>query len=203
MEMTFSTPGALVVMPKVISLLNPQGNDLVMIILYALGVLFLLSALLVYPIVWLVRKLSGPKPASASVVPSATASDGTFFPLESASSVPARKPLLYRLGPWIAAITGIMLAVFIAVVFAVALQMALANDNRVLFGLPGSARPLFVLPLLALIAAVLMLAAAVVAWARRAGSIWGRLYFSLLALSALVAVAVLFYLGAVQALFLT
>ncbi len=192
MEMSFSTPGALVVMPNLISLLNPQGTDLLWIILYGLSALFLLSAILIYPIVWLVRKFSGPKPVTTASAP---------YALPETPAAPTKKPLLYRLGPWIAGITGIMLVVFIAVVFAIALQMALANDNRVLFGLPGSARPLFVLPLLAVIASVLMLFGASAAWTRGSGSVWGRLYFSLLALAGSAASVVLFIWGAVQALF--
>lgn len=197
MAVRFNTPGALVDMPRVIDLLNPQGTNLVMLGLYLVGLLFLLTALVVYPIVWLVRVLRGnnrPAPADPTAVVDPYAS---LRPSE-----PAARPLLYRLAPWLAALTAIFLTAFIVILYVVAFQMAFANDNRILFGLPGTARPLFILPLLAIFFLLLMLFAAVLAWARGAGSVWGKLYLSLLTLAGNACVAVLMYFGAVQALFL-
>lgn len=199
-KMEFSTPGALVVFPKAISLVNPQGADLAALIAFGLGLLFLLSALLVYPIVWLVRLVRGP--AKPVQVLQGVGPDGA--PVYASVPAPAkpRKPLLYRLAPWLAALTALMLLVFIGVVYGVIISMALGNDNRVLFGLPGIARPLFLLPLLAVIAVALMFAGAAAAWAKRSGSVWGRLYLSLLSLAGGVCVIALVWFGALQALFL-
>lgn len=207
-QIVFSTPGALVVMPKAIDLLNPQGTNLLMLALYALALLFLLTAVVVYPVVWLVRLLQRPAaPSAAPPAPYAPANYGApaaayAAPVPVQTAAPRRKPFLYRLSPWLAALAAILLLVFILVVYGIAVQMALANDNRILFGLPGSARPLFLLPLLVAVSVLLMWAGAFIAWTRRAGSVWGRLYLSLLALAGVVCVAALVWFGALQALFL-
>lgn len=203
MEMEFSTPGALVPAPKLLSLLNPQGLDLALLVIFLLALLFLLSAVLVYPLVWIVRLIRGTsaRPAAAQDGYGAPASPYAPSPYPAAA-VPPKKPLLYRLAPWLAVLTGGMLLVFVVVLFGVALQMALANDNRILFGLPGSSRPLFLLPLLAALSVLLMLLGALAGWARRAGSVWGRIYLSLLTLAGIACVAVLGVFGLLHAIFL-
>ncbi len=105
------------------------------------------------------------------------------------------------LAPWISALTGIVLLVFVIVLVATAISMALANDSRIYFGLPGSARPLFLLPLLAALLALVMLVSAAAAWLRRAGSVWGRLYLTLLSFAAIACVAMLGVLRLLTAFF--
>lgn len=193
-EMVYSTPGALVPVPTLIDMITMRGSVVLPLGLFVLALLFLLTALLVYPIVWLVRLLRTPsRPVPAAAIPS----EG----LPAPEAPPARRPLLYRLAPWIAALTGIALLVFIIILVWTAFSMALANDSRLYFGLPGSARPLFLLPLLAAVLAVLMLAAAVVAWLRRAGSAWGRSYLTLLSLAAITCVVMLGVLRLLTAFF--
>lgn len=189
-KMVFNTPGALVVLPNLISLINPKGGELALMGVFLAGLLFLLTAVIIYPLVWLVRLARRPAPAPA---------------MEYGSTAePARleRPFLYRLAPWLAGFTGPMLLAFIIVIYGVTMKLVLSNDNRILFGLPGSARPLFVLPVLAVIFIALMLAGALAAWARRAGSVWGRLYLSLLVLAGAACAVALFAFGLVQALFL-
>jgi hypothetical protein len=106
------------------------------------------------------------------------------------------------LGRWLAVLAGGMLLVFVISVVGIAVQMTLSNDYRILFGLPGSARPLFVLPLLSLICVALMLLGAFQAWGRGAGSALGRVYFTLLTLAGIACVAVLGAWGAITALFM-
>jgi pimeloyl-ACP methyl ester carboxylesterase len=207
LQVNFSTPGALVPWPRLISLLNPQDTDLMLLLVYGLGTLFLLTAFVVYPLVWLTRWMRRPREAASLAGSAYGAGSGAPEavygpPGPYAPPSPPGKPFLYRLAPWLAALTGGMLLVFLVVAFAVALQMALANDNRILFGLPGTARPLFVLPLLSAVAVVLMLAGALMAWLRGAGSIWGRLYLTLLTLAGGASVLVLIAWEALQALFL-
>lgn len=195
-KMVFSTPGALVSIPTMLDMISLRETVMLPLALFALALLFLLSALLVYPIVWVVRLMRGPStPAAAAAVPSA---DGG---LPVAPAAPVRRPLLYRLAPWISALAGIALLVFVIVLVATAISMALANDSRIYFGLPGTARPLFLLPLLALLLALVMLVAAGVAWVRRAGSVWGRVYLTLLSFAAITCVITLAVLRLLTAFF--
>lgn len=190
-KLEFSTPGSVVPLPKLISLLNLQGSTALELIVYALALLFLLSALLVYPIAWLVSLFQRPARQTAPVtaVPAWTDSTG-----QASNNIPTtnnQHPWLYRLGPWLAGMAGLLLLIFFIVVAVTAVSLALENDSTVLLGLPGSTRPLFLMPLIAAILAVLMIVAAVTAWGWKAGSVWGKLYFTLLTLSAWMCLAVL------------
>ncbi len=193
-KLVFSTPGSIVALPKLISILNLQGSSGIELALFALALLFLLTALLVYPIHWLIGLFR--KPAAQPAQPLLDANGQVNY-----LSTPSQRPWLYRLGPWLAGIEGLLLLIFIVVVAGTALQMAFDNDSTVLLGLPGSTRPLFVLPVAALSVLLLMVAAAVLGWVRRAGSVWGRLYFALLTLSAIVCIFILWRWGMLTALF--
>ncbi len=196
-KMKFSTPGSIIPLPKLISLLNLQGTSGLELGMYGLALLFLLSALLVYPIAWLVSLFRRPaEPVMPGAVDPAWEGNNS-----RAVSIPGQRPWLYRLGPWLAGLAAILLLVFIVAVAVTAVQLALKNDSTVLLGLPGSTRPLFLLPLIVLILSVLMIAAAASAWLRKAGSLWSRLYFSLLTVSAWTCVAVLFVWGMLTAFF--
>jgi pimeloyl-ACP methyl ester carboxylesterase len=202
-KMSFSTPGSLIRMPGLIKLLNLQGLAGIELGLFVLGLLFLLTALLIYPIMWLVRLFR--RPAVPAAYPGQTPYTAQYSGAEDsalpAPSASVRRPVLYKLAPWLAAIVGILLLAFIVPVVVTTVQLALANDSRILIGLPGSMRPLFVLPLIIAVLGLLMLIAAAAAWARRSGSVWGRLYFSLLTLSAWVCVIVLGMWGMLTAIF--
>jgi pimeloyl-ACP methyl ester carboxylesterase len=200
-KLEFSTPGSIVPLPELISLLNLQGSTAIELIVYALALLFLLTALVVYPIAWLVSLFRHPAQQAAPVVTEPAWADSAQPVGNIPTAITNRRPWIYRLGPWLAGISGMLLLVFIIVVAAVALNMALANDSTVLLGLPGSTRPLFLLPLAATVLAALMVGAVVLAWGRKAGSVWGRLYFSLLTLSAWVCIAILCRWGMLAALF--
>jgi hypothetical protein len=96
---------------------------------------------------------------------------------------------------------GLLLFIFTMVIAVTTVRMALANDSRILLGLPGSMRPLFFVPVIIAVLALLMLIAAGLAWARRAGSGWGRVYLTLLTLAAWACVAILGTWGMLTALF--
>jgi hypothetical protein len=190
----FMTPRAIVSLPVMVKLLNLQDGTGPQAIFYFLGLLFLASALLIYPIVWLVRmftkKPARPAVSSYTQDPTPTTDAGTEFTPTGSISPPA-KPLLYRLAPWLAALAALLLLVFTIVFLGVVISLVNENDLRMLVGMPGSARPLFILPPLVALLALLMLAGAVIAWARRSGSVWGRIYLTLLSLAALICVAIL------------
>ena len=198
-KLEFSTPGALVSIPTMLDMISLRESVMLPLALLMLALLFLLSALLVYPVVWVVRLMRGSSSTPAAV-PAAPSMEGAA-PAPAAPAAPVRRPLFYRLAPWISALTGIVLLVFVIVLVATAISMALANDSRIYFGLPGSARPLFLLPLLAALLALVMLVSAAAAWLRRAGSVWGRLYLTLLSFAAIACVAMLGVLRLLTAFF--
>ncbi len=193
----FSTPGTLIRLPILIKLLNLADGTGVQAVLYLLALLFLLTALLVYPVVGLFRLLKGqPKPAAYAYpqpeVIQANPGMGIAGMSQPGLLKPAaQKPMFYRLAPWAAWITAGVLLLFTVVLVVVAFKLAMANDVRILLGLPGSSRPLFLLPPFALLLTICMFLGAIAAWIRRAGSVWGRLYLTLLTISAIVCVGIL------------
>ncbi len=74
-----------------------------------------------------------------------------------------------------------------------------ANDNRLFFGISTEARPLIFLALVYVFASIVILAAAVMSWIKRYWSIWMRLYYTVLTLSALYAVFILTRWGIIEA----
>jgi pimeloyl-ACP methyl ester carboxylesterase len=194
----FVTPGALVRLPKLAKLLNLEDGTLWQAILYVLALLFLLTALLVYPLAWVVRQLRRKPAQPGPVQPAGPMAEAIPDPSGGAAH---SLPGLARLAPWLAVLAALSLLVFTAVFIGVVVNMVISNDMRILLGLPGAARPLFVLPLLVAGLAILMIGAALAGWTQRGGSLAGRLYFSLLTLAALVCAAVLAAWGMVTALF--
>lgn len=211
-KMEFTTPFTILHFPALLGLLNLSGSMPYQLGAYGLSVLFLLTGLLIYPIVWLVRMIRGSgrktAPAVTAVAEGVDAYGAPVDALYSGSTepvpvvtTPRRKPFLYRFAPWLNALAALSLLGFIIVVYVVALQMALSNDNRFLMGLPGSTAPLFILPYLAILCAVGMTVGMVSAWARRAGSVAGRLYLTLLCIAAWISIAVLGYWGVLTTFF--
>jgi hypothetical protein len=70
----------------------------------------------------------------------------------------------------------------------------------ILSAISGYATPLFVIPWLLVLLALAMVVAALLLWLRRGWSVWGRLYYSLLALCAVGYVAMLYATGMLTAL---
>ncbi len=196
----FVTPGALVRLPVLSKLLNFEGNTGWQAAIYLLALLFLLSALAIYPLVWFIRLFSRKPSIPAPIYSVEPGSAGeAFTPAISASA--GDRPGLYRFAPWMAGLVALFLLIFTAVFIGVIFNMVNTNDIRILLGLPGAARPLFLLPLLAAGLSILMVATAVGGWKLRMGSMAGRLYFSSLTLAALVCVAVMIAWGMMTAFF--
>jgi pimeloyl-ACP methyl ester carboxylesterase len=188
----FVTPGRLIRLPVLAHLLNLEEGTAPQAIIFFLGLLFLLTALLIYPVVWLIRLLTRTPERSGWQAQPAVEGDAFEGAVNApATARPTRRPGFYRFAPWLAVLTGLLLVIFTAVFIGVLVNMVLANDWRVLLGLPGTARPLFILPLLAALLTLLMVIAAVMAWLHGAGSVWGRLYFSLLTLAAIASIVIL------------
>jgi pimeloyl-ACP methyl ester carboxylesterase len=191
----FLTPGGLVRLPILPHLLNLEEGTGWQALIFFLALFFLLTALLVYPAVWLFRMVSGsnrPRPAAAQ--------PDYAYQTPDLGGESAGSRGLYRFAPWLAALTGLALLVFTAVFLGVVINMIMENDWRLLLGLPGSARPLFLLPPAAAVLTLVMLLTALVAWMRGLGSVWGRLYFTLLTAAAGACVAILAVWGIVTAL---
>jgi hypothetical protein len=150
----------------------------------------LCSALLVYPVAGLVRLLQR-RPRDA------------FAPtpeVDSLGSTPVQtRPWLSRLAPWSGFFTALILLLFTIILGVTAFNMAMSNDMRILFGLPGTSRPLFLLPPLALLFALVMLLGMAAAWARGTGSVWGRLYLTVITSAALACLVILAVWGMLTA----
>ncbi len=188
----FITPGALVRLPVLSKLLNLEDGTGWQAGLYLLALLFLFFSLVIYPLVWFIRLFNHKPPRPETLV---TGEEGVITGVNMASPGSRASgyacPGFYRLAPWLAALTALLLLIFTAVFIGVVVSMASTNDIRILLGLPGAARPLFLLPLVVVGLVALMVAFALAAWIRRSGSLAGRFYFSLLTLAAFVCVFVL------------
>jgi hypothetical protein len=165
-------------------------------ILFGLGLLALMTALGVYPLVWLVRLITR-KPAA---VPAPMSWSSPYNPQIEPDAMRRAKSTAWRLAPWLAILVNLLLIVFTVILIGIIVNMITQNDIRFLVGLPGSAAPLFIIPILTTILVLGMLGLALAAWVHGWGSVWGRLYFSLLCLSALLVHAVLGVWGMLTAL---
>ena len=99
-----------------------------------------------------------------------------------------------------ATLVGPIMLAFFSGLFIVIVEMVLKEDNRLFFGLTTLARGWFVLPVLIVLLTIGMLSANIVVWIRRSWRPWMRIYYTLLALSALVCIIILSKWGFVTAL---
>jgi pimeloyl-ACP methyl ester carboxylesterase len=127
---------------RLISLSEQARGEL---IVFGIALLLLLSAWVVLPASWLLRK--------------AMKRDGA-----------ALSPLAKTM-PWLVLLNGIVLLVFFAALAAYALGAANENDVMFLFGAPASMWPWFVLPFISVVLSVLIVIGTVAGW--RSG--WGWL----------------------------
>lgn len=171
----FLVPGEVIDLPVVPLLANLETGAVVQTILLALLVMFLLSALLVYPILWIVRLVRK--------TPRAPLSAGM------------------RLAPWAAALAGLIALVFCVALLAALVSVIASNNLMILYlGVPGSIRWIFFLPPLIVLLTLGMAAAAVMSWVRRSWKVGERVYFSLLTAAALGIVVLLAITGSLTAL---
>jgi len=165
---SFFTPSSIVGISGLIPLLNLQGTGAIKFLTLLLSLLFLLSAVIVFPTAWIVRLV------------------------QRKSST---QPFLARFGGLLAALEGLVFFLFVAAFTVMMIKMVNANDNRIFFGVPGQARSWFILPWLAVLFSIGMWVIAIAAWLNRYWNVWMRLYYSLLALSGLVGVLLMAGLG--------
>lgn len=109
---------------------------------------------------------------------------------------------LLRLAGPLALLNSALLIIFLAA-YVAALIVYLDGESQLLlfFGLPGEARPLFILPLLSLLATLGMAVLSLQGWFSDAWHILRKLYYSLLVLSAILALVLLAFGGLLFGLF--
>lgn len=214
-KLIFYTPANTIDIPVLIQLLNLEGRTGIQVLVLFLSSLFLLTAIPGIPIIWLVhrsrRKKYYSNVASVSPVPpvpageTITPSPVTYFPEPVQSTEMLVHPGLFtflsKTAGWVAFFAGPILAGFMFTLTVLVFDMALKNDNRIFYGVSSNARLLFILPLVFLLLSLWMLAANLVAWIKKYWSVWSRLYFTGLTISALVCLVVLATWGILIAFF--
>lgn len=171
----FLTPANLLMTPSLAAMLSwLEGQNLWQPALLFGALLVLLTPFVYWPLAWLVRVVGGQQAV--------------------------RRPGMWRTRAF-AALSGLgALGLVIGLVVVIFVQ-AFENELALLFGAPRWSAPLFALPpLLALLAAGLLVSA-LLGWRPSAGwSGWQRVYYTLLALAALAFVGVLASTGMLTAL---
>jgi pimeloyl-ACP methyl ester carboxylesterase len=159
------TPAKVIMTPAmahILDLLN--GKNLRSLALLLLSLLGLLSWVLVWPVAYFIRKIRGTGPQNPA-------------------------PAIFAWGARTLVIVGSGLSLLFVVGLAV---LIFSSDLSTLFvGIPKAAAPLFVVPLLLLLWAVGMIIMTIMLWFKGYGSVWGRVYYTLLTLAAVVLLAVL------------
>lgn len=187
----FFTSVRIIEVPAVIKILNLDPATSLLFLFLLAGILFLSTAAFVFPLAWLVNKLNQRR------LPPVTAGPYSLGVQNIETTPLAIAPLTQVTPSWlkssslIAVMAAIVLTVFLAAITATIGIMLKANDNRLFYGLAGEARPWFILPLLFLLITLTMLILTGIQWIRSYGSIFRRLYYSLLTLTALGCTAIL------------
>ena len=170
----FITNADVVNVPGMLALLNLEGTSGIELGLLALCLAVLLSGVVVFPLLWLIRVVRR-KPGRPT-------------------------PFAAHLAPWTAAIDAGLLLVFLISFVVVVIMMISKEDTRYMFGIPNNAAILMALPLLLVPVTLAMGAFSVSGWAGKYWSIWRRIYYSLVTLAAVGSVAVLGHWGMLTAL---
>jgi pimeloyl-ACP methyl ester carboxylesterase len=213
-QLSFYTPANTLDIPVLIQLLNLEGYTGIELLVLFLASLFLLSAIPGIPIIWLIHRSHRKKypPNVPIAAPLVAQQPGEVFspPPVTYSTEPVQTPellvhpelptFLNKTAGWVAFFAGPVLAVFMIGFTYIVFNMALKNDNRLFYGVSSSTWILFILPLFFLLLSVWMLAANLAAWIKKYWSIWSRIYFTMLTLSALACLAVLAAWGILTAL---
>ncbi len=213
-KLSFYSPANTLEIPVLIQILNLEGTTGFQLLALFLCSVFLLSAMPGIPIIWLIHR-SRQKRAASNVPSTAqyapvqageiiTPSPVTYSPepVQTPETLvhPELPTFLSKTAGWVAFFAGPVLAVFMLGFTVIVITMALKNDNQLFFGVSASYRLLFILPVIFLLFSFWMLAADLAAWIKKYWSIWTRLYYTLLTLSALVSLAILAGWGILTAL---
>ncbi len=175
----FMTSATVLKIPKLLGLFNLEGNAVPTLLLFGGSILLLLSAILVWPVVWLLQLLRS------------SGKDTTRTPV----------PILARAARWSTLLNAVLLLAFVVSIFVVGVMMALDNDMTILFGVPMQWSGLFVLPIVSVLFTLVMLAGSIQSWREGFWPLWERGYFALLTLAALICVGVLTSWGMVGTVF--
>ncbi len=167
----YLTPKSMVDFPVIMQVLNIKPQGLISTVALLLFCTFLGLALIAMPIAWIINRFNK-------------------------SRTPRTQPFFASLAIWLPGLASLLIGAFLVGVIALAVKLVNDNNTVIFFGLPANARPLFLLTILAALVLLVVLYAAVRSWVKGWYSIPMRIYYSLLALSGLGAIAVLGYWGA-------
>ncbi len=164
----FISPTTVIFTPVVFALATLDAGGLAPFGAFLVALLVLISAWLIWPLGWMFRLITGGE-----------------APRTSAGATLAR---------WLIVMAGVTGITFVAVVLLAFVQLALANDATLFYGLPRS------LPMLATTRILPTLTVAVIvctalSWTRGWWSVPGRVYYTLLMLSTVGCSAMLAWMG--------
>ncbi len=171
---SFMNSKTVIDLPVAIQILTLDKGLIPASILFGLGMIGLLSAGLVFPVLWIFRLLQG-KPGRET-------------------------PALAHLSPWLPVLNAGTLLVFLAVLLVALFRMASANDTSYLFGMPAREGPLLLLPLFSLVLSLATILINTAGWFGRYWSVWRKIYAGLISFASLATLAVLFLWGFFTAL---
>ncbi len=196
----FYTSANTINFPVALELLNldPAAGLQFLILVFAL--LFLLTAVPIIPALWVIIFLRRRKAKERSIFEFNPDQDGhnvVTLPTQTDQST----SFLSVFAGWLAFFSGPLLVIFLTALSYIIFDMALANDNRLFYGVRASAQPLFVLPIIFLLLFLIMLLSTIIAWIKRYWSTWTRVYYSLLTVSAALCVIILGLWGVYSAMF--
>lgn len=164
-RVNFFTPATYLLSPAIgklqFSMLQGKVEQLMVPIA---AILVLLSVWLVAPLVWLIRH---------------------------SRKRPSEPHLAAKLAPWLAALASVIALFFFVIVFVLIIIVALrdADTMGLVVGAPRSWFVVYLMPLLFTIAAIGFIAAIALAWRRKNWGIPRRIYYTVLAIAALILVA--------------
>lgn len=164
----FFAPRDILKLPVTFKLLRLDESLLPGTLAFSLGFLGLLSAWFFLPLVWFINLFRAPVPDAP------------------------RPSFALRLAGPLALLNGLLLLAFL-VAYIVAVFTSLDGNTQFLlfFGLPGAARPIFILPLVSLGLTFGMMALSVQGWFSSAWHILRKIYYSLVVLATILALLVL------------
>lgn len=191
----FYTPESVVDLPVLIDLLNLKPLPTAVFLLIALACLFMWTGALIFPTSWIIER------TRRRPVPAFTNSGLEGTDLTSLSPTANKPGVPERYASWLTVLAAIVLSIFLAFILVASFKMAIDNDSRLFFGMPGETRPWWMLPWIFLIITLILVWSAFRLWLRRQSPLWRRIYISLLALTAFSVLFFFVYLGFFSALF--
>jgi len=181
----FFTPNNLIDVPKLVSILNLEENSGIEMIILLVCLFILSSAILILPIHWVTTRLRATRLASSQNL------GGILEPKRSKESLEPSKPFLIQTYHWVAILASVTLLTFIIGLTVVLVEMVMANDNRLFFGITSMARGWLILPTIFLLLTMIMILTSLIAWIKKLWSIWMRFYYSILTIAALSSLVIL------------